>query len=308
MARCGCASSGCQCVVQAGANVTVTGDGSTASPYIINATTGVTTVADTSTIDHTLTGAGTPASPYLLQSAVKISAESGNLITANADGLSLTCDDVAACAVPASITTGCGLDGTGALADPLLVKGLIPWPFACPESNAGDLYCGADGSILAAPPQTCINAQVGLGPTTGMAGFCGLVPVTATRTRLSTQPNRLTFTNTDPCRNMQLDISAAGVIQIVGDGTDGTNPNQYTNQLLIGLMIDGVTGAVVQQIGIYGNNGQLDYAIDYPPIILTPGQVMQIGSFVDGQADVACHVENSTFQHPNIIVRGRTCA
>jgi hypothetical protein len=294
-------------VVQAGANVTVTGDGSTANPYIINATLGVLTVQDTSSIDHTLTGAGTPASPYLLSSDVKISAEDGNVISLNPDGLSLTCDDIAACAVPANITSGCGLDGTGAPADPLLVKGLIAWPFACPESNAGDLYCGADGSILAAPPQICNTGQIALGTETGMAGFCGLVPNTGVRTRLSTQPVRGTFANPDPCRPMTLRISAAGIIKMVSDGTDGTG-SQYQQALYIGLIIDGVDGAVVQQDGIYGNNGTYHYSINYPPITVAAGDTIDIGSYIDGTSVVACHVENSTFTHPNIIMDGTTCA
>lgn len=38
--RCGCGSSQCSCLVQAGTDITVTGSGSLASPYIINATGG----------------------------------------------------------------------------------------------------------------------------------------------------------------------------------------------------------------------------------------------------------------------------
>lgn len=308
MARCGCGSSACNCVIQAGSGTTVSGQGTPAAPYIVSATDqGLTTVADTPTVDMSISGDGEAGDPYVISGVVKLSAEDGNLITANADGLVLTCDEVAACAAPADLTVGCGLEGNGSVASPARVKGLVPWPFACPETEAGELYCGADGSILAAPPQVCINHQIGLGPMIGMAGFCTLVPVTATRTRLSTQVNRTTFTNPDPCRSMQVDISASGVITITGDGADGTNPNQWINQILIGLMIDGVAGAVVQQVGILGR-GVLQYAIDYPPITLAPGQVIQVGSFVDGQADIACHVENSTFQHPNIIMRGRTCA
>ena len=140
----------------------------------------------------------------------------------------------------------------------------------------------------------------------GMDGFCGLVPVTATRTRLSTQPNRLVVNNPSTCFQMRLDIKASGVITMTGDGSDGTNPNQWLNQLLIGIMIDGVDGPVVQQVGILGR-GVLSYRIDVPNVQVPAGGSVTLGSFVDGQADNACHVESSTFQHPNIIVNGRTC-
>lgn len=308
MARCGCQSSSCSCVIQAGENINVDGNGTPASPYEISAVDqGVMQVEDTATLDLSLDGEGTPTDPYEVSGDVKVSAVDGNILEIQPDGIAVTCEAVAACAAPAAITVGPGLEGTGSPVSPLGVKGLTPWPFACPESNAGDLYVGADGSILAAPPQICQNHQIGLGPLTGMAGFCTLVPATAVRTRLSTQPGRTTFTNPDPCRSMQVDISASGVIVLTGDGADGTNPNQWINQILIGLIIDGVVGSVVQQVGILGR-GVLHYEVDYPPVTVLPGDTIDIGSYVDGQADFACHVENATFQHPNIIMRGRTCA
>ena len=296
-------------MIQAGPGATVTGAGSAANPYVIGAASnGNMIVHDTPSIDMSLAGNGSTGTPWDVSGVVKLSAETGNLITVNADGLSLTCDDITPCIPPAgAMTLGCGLEGLASPASPLKVKGPIAWPFACPEANASDLYCLADGSIAAAPEATCGFAQVGLGAVVGMAGFCGLVPVTATRTRLSTQPNRLNYTNPDPCRAQIIELKASGVITMTGDGTDGTNPNQWINQLLIGLMIDGVTGSVVQQHGILAN-GFIDYRIDYPPITLAAGASIQIGSYVDGQADNACHVENSNFQHPNIILTSRTCA
>lgn len=308
MAKCGCQATQCNCVVQAGPGVTVTGSGTPGNPYVIEASdSGNFEANDTTTVDHTLTGDGSSGNPYELSSTVKISAAPGNIINVNGDGLVVDCAAVAECIPPAgNITLGCGLEGTGAPASPIQIAGLIPWDFPCAESEATQLYCGTDGSILAPPPNTCSFQQVGLGPAIGMAGFCGLVPTTATRTRLSTQPNRMTFNNPDTCRPMILELKASGVIYMTGDGADGTNPNQWINQILIGLMIGGVAGSVVQQVGIMGD-GRIDYRIDYPPITVPAGGSVQIGSFVDGQADVACHVENSQFQHPNIIATGRTC-
>lgn len=308
MARCGCADSACNCVITAGPGITVTGNGTPGSNYVVSAADqGVLQVVDSSSIDFTLTGEGEVGDPYELTAAAKISPIDGNLLNVDASGLYVDCADIAACVPPAgNIELGCGLEGIGSEASPLAVKGLVPWDFACAESEAQQLYCLADGSIAAPPPNRCISSQIGLGAVVGMAGFCTLVPATAVRTRLSSQPGRTTFTNTDPCRSMILEIKASGVIQMTGDNADGTNPNQWVNQIIIGLMINGVTGAGVQQHGILAN-GFIDYRIDYPPIIVPPLDVVQIGSFVDGQADVACHVEAAYFQHPNIIMTGRTC-
>lgn len=309
MAKCGCASSRCNCVVQGGTGIEVTGSGSVESPYRITAADASNIIVhDTTTVDMSVGGDGSSGTPWNLSGEVKVDPAAGNILTITEDGLMVACADVAECAPPSggAPAVDCGLEGTGALAAPLRVKGLQPWPFTCPESEATPLYCGAEGQILAAPGNTCSSQQVGLGPTVGMAGFCQLVPNTAQRTRLSSQPNRMTFNNPDSCREMILDVKASGVIWMTSDGADGTNPNQWINQLLIGLMINGVAGSVVQQVGILGA-GLLNYRIDYPPITVPAGGSVLIGSFVDGQSDVACHVENAQFQHPNIIATGRTC-
>lgn len=65
--RCGCASDECTCDIQGSNTVTVGGDGSAADPYTfeIDAEIGVT-IVDTATVNLTRTGAGTPADPYLI--------------------------------------------------------------------------------------------------------------------------------------------------------------------------------------------------------------------------------------------------
>jgi hypothetical protein len=71
MARCGCAANGeaCACLLVGGSNTTVTGDGSTTTPYRVNVAVAsvVLQVQDTASIDLSLSGLGTPASPWLLQ-------------------------------------------------------------------------------------------------------------------------------------------------------------------------------------------------------------------------------------------------
>lgn len=72
MARCGCSSSNCACVLEDGANTTVTGDGSAATPYQVNvASTGTfLEIDDSSTIDLALAGDGTAGNPYVISASV----------------------------------------------------------------------------------------------------------------------------------------------------------------------------------------------------------------------------------------------
>jgi 3D (Asp-Asp-Asp) domain-containing protein len=165
-------------VVQAGANVTVTGTGSAANPYIVNAAgggTGGVTCADvrpclvagpgidydvaTGTIaaeptvvqagaNVTVTGAGSTASPYVVA----------------ADPV--TCDDVRPCLSagpgvdydPATgviaaepITAACGLEGDGSAGAPLQVA-VGAWPYPCsPDTSGGVIVCGTDGVLRGEP-------------------------------------------------------------------------------------------------------------------------------------------------------------
>lgn len=112
MGRCGCTNNACACSVIAGTGATVTGTGSVSDPYVISSGGGVFTVADTATVDHTLTGAGTVGNPYVLSSAVKISPAVGNLVTADANGLLLTCEAVQDC-VGAALGNGLIYDDAG---------------------------------------------------------------------------------------------------------------------------------------------------------------------------------------------------
>lgn len=64
MARCGCASGTCSCLVTAGDGVTVSGVGSQSNPYVI--TGPFFQAGNTATADVVLTGDGSPANPYRL--------------------------------------------------------------------------------------------------------------------------------------------------------------------------------------------------------------------------------------------------
>jgi hypothetical protein len=96
-----CCRTTCSCVINAGSRVTITGNGSATSPYVINADQTMVTVTDTPSVDMTISGSGTAASPYNISSAVKLDSTppggGTNLIQSNAEGLYLECAQVRTC-------------------------------------------------------------------------------------------------------------------------------------------------------------------------------------------------------------------
>lgn len=62
MARCGCASGSCSCLVTGAGGITVTGAGSQDNPFVVNGP--VITVGNSPTADLVLTGTGTTSDPY----------------------------------------------------------------------------------------------------------------------------------------------------------------------------------------------------------------------------------------------------
>lgn len=91
MASCGCTSSVCNCIVQAGDGVTVTGAGSAANPYVVSADPAdVVTVADTNTVNMTKTG-------NVITSDVIVDPVAGNTLVAGPAGLSVPCESIQDC-------------------------------------------------------------------------------------------------------------------------------------------------------------------------------------------------------------------
>lgn len=69
MARCFCGGTGsCECTIEAGDGITVTGTGSEGDPYIVTAAPAVGNIValDTTTIDMTVTGSGTGGDPWTI--------------------------------------------------------------------------------------------------------------------------------------------------------------------------------------------------------------------------------------------------
>ncbi|MER6367443.1 hypothetical protein ABT255_03520 [Streptomyces mirabilis] len=103
MSKC-CGAERCNCTVTAGPGVTVDGNGSPATPYVVSADSATPTpvqAADTPTVNTTVAGTGTAADPYIVSSEVILDpAPPGggtNLLEAGPDGLYVECADVRTC-------------------------------------------------------------------------------------------------------------------------------------------------------------------------------------------------------------------
>lgn len=224
MARCGCGGA-CSCALVAGDNTTVTGSGTPANPWKVNAVTNCDEVRDCFT-----SGNGTTYDPSDGSFDVCISPNTPNALTRDANGCLIVAPGAA------TVTTGCGLEGTGTPADPVRAN-TQTWPFACDlEDQGSGVYCGTDGQLYSDPPGAISfysdsdNEEL---PGTGIAVPAAADTVIRTYT--------LDVTNTDPCRTATafiwqdvdcdfiLPVGAEGAYGIDGDDTfDLTNEGTAT--------------------------------------------------------------------------------
>lgn len=150
MAAC-CGIPRCNCRVTAGPGVTVEGNGSAATPYVVSADSATPTAvqaADTTTVDTTVAGSGTAADPYTVSSDVILDpappAGGTNLLTAGPDGLYVECADV----------RGCLSAGDGAAYDP--ATGEITARVSGDAGNTTTI--GSDGGLFTPAGSTAVEA------------------------------------------------------------------------------------------------------------------------------------------------------
>ncbi|MEV5012848.1 hypothetical protein [Streptomyces sp. NPDC055692] len=183
MARCGCGGGLCNCTVQAGNNVTVSGSGSAANPYVVSSE------VRCSDVRGCLSGGpGVTFNPSTGQISAGLSTQAGNNLTIRPDGLFVPTG-------AATVSTGCGLTGNGSGSSPVRVN-TATWPYACsPATSGGVIVCDANG-VLRGEPRGRIS-YVQNGETRNYNDV--LVPTSTAVVPVDTFS--LDVTNPDPCRS-----------------------------------------------------------------------------------------------------------
>lgn len=150
MARCSCGGGTCSCIIEAGQGVAVSGSGSTAAPYVIDATgdfTGSIIPVPTDTVLMSITGSGTDTDPILISARATVAMTELDDVqdaTPPQEGeVPVWTNDhwefkTPASAPPGAVNRGAGIIGDGSAGNPLLAAISGNW-------NSGDMAgFGAD--------------------------------------------------------------------------------------------------------------------------------------------------------------------
>ena len=169
MARCGCSGSSCSCLIVAGSGVEVSGSGIESNPYVIDVVgsdiAGTLNVQDTSTIDLTRSGSGSSADPYIIsgQATVKmvdLTDVTGAPTTGDVpvyDGTSWTFAPPPT-TPPGAVSATNGITGDGSAGNPLRAATSGTWGvaplniFGTSTLLGGEIYLDANGQLRARPP------------------------------------------------------------------------------------------------------------------------------------------------------------
>lgn len=220
MARCGCSGAvTCGCFLSAGTNVTITGNGNSGTPFIINASQNPISVANTATV-------GLVLASNVLTANVKLDTASGNLLTATANGIRLDCAAITSCLTASGVTTiadtatiNMSISGAGTSGSPYVISGQVildpagiatisaagvlvsaaainaaitvsggSWPYSCPETSASPIYKNAITGALHGDAPVTSNSVSNSGGT-GSGTFAGSNATLDTMTINLTNPS-----------------------------------------------------------------------------------------------------------------------
>lgn len=221
---------GSETQIDAGTNVTVTGTGTTADPYVINAAGGAeaTTVSDTSSLNLTLAGVNISGDVIISPNAGNTLTNPGNglyaplTLVANGDVTAVTGTGTAGDPFHVNVNSGCGLREVAGVLE-ANTEDSANWPYACTIDGGSPIFCGPDGQLYGTPDTTAmfdeITTIVAAGTTTvndfmtlhgtTVGGAPGVLPVGPT----------WTITNPSTCRSMLVSVFSAvahGDMRITG--------------------------------------------------------------------------------------------
>ncbi|GGZ23181.1 hypothetical protein GCM10010387_15360 [Streptomyces inusitatus] len=232
MARCGCGGGACNCSIDAGSGVTVSGSGTPANPFVISAT-----ALDCAVVRPCISaGQGATYNSGTGVVAARPSTDAGNTIQFGGDGglyAATHCPTVRQCLsegdgidynpatgvisarpstdagnnlaiggdgglfVPtgaATVTTGCGLTGNGAVATPVRAQ-VGTWAYPCDlDDHAGQTYCDSAGVLRGEP-----RGQATFDQSVIEQSYPSLAVPAGTDVLIETRP--FDITNPDPCRD-----------------------------------------------------------------------------------------------------------
>lgn len=145
MARCGCGGAACNCSVQAGTNISVSGSGSAANPYVISAEVPCEDVRGCLSA-----GDGISFNQATGVIAAHLSGRAGNNLSIGADG------GLVVPTAGGAVLTGCGLDGDGTASAPLRVA-TGTWPYPCSVDDFGGVVACDSNGVLRSEPRGKIS-------------------------------------------------------------------------------------------------------------------------------------------------------
>lgn len=145
MARCGCAGGACNCAVEAGTNVSVSGSGSAANPYVISSEVPCEDVRACLSA-----GDGITFDQATGEISADLSGQAGNNVTIGPDG------GLYVPTAGGAVLTECGLVGDGTASAPLRAN-TGTWPYPCSVDTYGSVIACDSNGVLRGEPRGSLS-------------------------------------------------------------------------------------------------------------------------------------------------------